>query len=243
MIAFVGFLFNRLTLNLYYESKFTKIALEELSSSSELNLNINIEEPFSSNEIMRSDLIRFNPEDCNIKINNTHSTIIDGIKLKFSELTIDRSALADHRKSRSNRPGYEFIGIFGRVELKDNVKSTITIRPRHAGPIGSLASFLDKESPKVEMTDSRYSDQFLLYCQDQEFAKKFLTIERLEQIVEISNELQPLKLNLTFKENFVYFAIRSVGYPFSPPIIKSIDDKFISNMKKHFLTYYKFADL
>ena len=154
----------------------------------------------------------------------------DGYSFEMAEANL----YYDEAGSKGGASSYIFKGLFFAGQIPFTFPTKIWILSEH-GPKVHPVSRIQDDWQKVDMTDIEFEEEYDLFAENAEVAKKLVKNSILQTILDLKSEVaeKDMRLELSFMENMVYISISSTKELFEPPIKKSITDKelFRSNFK------------
>ncbi len=204
----------------YFKEKLIKPLLAHVYPELNYQADAHISEAdFNAGQLFTQDYTSFSGDDY-------FSGTIDDKKIRFSELEVIKTSSSS--ESSQSSQSIIFSGLFLHVSHNISIKHRIVIDPLPAlfsklkfPPIvkNFIKRFLPDYGNAVETGNSRFDENFKLFCEDANEVKKIVTERFINKILEISDRLKNNKKSQMpsqadpkfFMQNGVYLKISIIG--------------------------------
>lgn len=179
-------------------TKIKNTIFPELFKSIDPNLSYNGKAEISFNIFKESNF--FSNYSASYKPSDFLTTKIDNKDVLMIELTVESGS----GKSRTT----VFEGVFVNIVLDKNIKNDMKIVNNSTKDFGIFKSLFPNED-KVNLENMEFEEKYDVYCADQIYARKIITLTFMEKLLYATNKLNT-RIRLSFKENNIYIAIDNI---------------------------------
>lgn len=138
---------------------------------------------------------------------NTQFIPSDFLSTKIAGRDVIMSELKVEAGSGKNRKTV-FEGVFINVTLDKNIESFIKIISNSTKDFGIIKTLFPNED-KVNLENMEFEEIYDVYCKDQIYARKIITLPFMEKLIYATNKLER-EIRVSFRNSSVYIAIEGI---------------------------------
>jgi len=220
LLAFVLIIIvTRIPVTIYkFNNKIKKIIFPKLFKCISEDIIYNSKLEFPHKEFRDSEL--YDVYNCNGNIQDSISTKINNKDIKIFEFLFDSTS--------NNIEKTIFWGIFVNTIIDNPIKSDIRITSNKYKDYG-LVKTIFCDANKVNLENIDFEKKYDVYCNDQIYARKLITLGFMEKLLNFTNRINK-NIAISFKNKNIYMSIEGIQLIYDKNIFfKKIDFKMISN--------------